>query len=117
MRTLLLAAAIVAAAVPAAGAAAQRLSGPGSGGAISHSPVRVHRGFDAGDEWRRDRDHRRGHLARGYWGYRDYQGDTLWRPDSFNDWWHERPRRSYPAWVARNLDCERLWWSGGDWRC
>ena len=31
---------------------------------------------------------------------RDYQGDTAWRADSYNDWWHERPHRSYPAWIA-----------------
>lgn len=48
---------------------------------------------------------------------RDYQGDTAWRPESFNDWWHERTNRSYPAWVQRNRDCQRMWWSGETLRC
>jgi hypothetical protein len=48
---------------------------------------------------------------------REYQGDTAWRADSYNDWWHERPHRSYPAWMTRNQNCERIYWSGGGWRC
>jgi hypothetical protein len=48
---------------------------------------------------------------------RDWQGDSAWRPDSFNDWWHERPDRSMPRWMANNQSCQRLWWSGGGWRC
>lgn len=48
---------------------------------------------------------------------REYQGDSAWRYDSFNDWWHERPQRSYPAWMSRNQNCERMYWSGGGWRC
>ena len=48
---------------------------------------------------------------------REYQGDSAWRSDSFNDWWHERPHRSYPRWVADNQNCDRRWWSGGVWRC
>jgi hypothetical protein len=48
---------------------------------------------------------------------RDYQGDTAWRANSYNDWWHDRTDRSYPRWVANNQSCERMWWSGGGWRC
>ena len=48
---------------------------------------------------------------------REYQGDTAWRVGSYNDWWHERPDRAYPRWMANNQDCQRLWWSGGGWRC
>jgi hypothetical protein len=48
---------------------------------------------------------------------RDYQGDTAWRSSSYNDWWHERPDRAYPRWMAANQDCQRMWWSGGGWRC
>ena len=117
MRTIMLCAAVLIAAAPAA-AETQIRSGPSWTGSGGHEMVRVHR--DHRGEWRRDgdRDRRRDRFARSYyWDGRDYQGDTLWRPDSFNDWWHERPHRSYPAWVARNQDCRRLWWSGGDWRC
>ncbi|HET9352375.1 MAG TPA: hypothetical protein VFO32_00105 [Sphingomicrobium sp.] len=48
---------------------------------------------------------------------RGYQGDTAWRAESFNDWWHERPNRSYPAWVQRNRDCQRPWWQGETLTC
>jgi hypothetical protein len=48
---------------------------------------------------------------------RDWQGDSAWRADSFNDWWHDRPDRSMPRWVRHNQNCERMYWSGGGWRC
>ena len=48
---------------------------------------------------------------------REYQGDSAWRSDSFNDWWHERPNRAYPAWVQRNHDCQRQWIQGNVLTC
>ena len=48
---------------------------------------------------------------------RDYQGDSSWRSDSFNDWWHDKPERSYPRWMVSNQNCDRMWWGGGAWRC
>ena len=48
---------------------------------------------------------------------REYQGDTAWKSDSFNDWWHDRRDRSYPAWLQRNQDCQRMWWDGSVLRC
>jgi Ni/Co efflux regulator RcnB len=123
MRYLLLgAAALFAAAVPAS-ADAQRGDRTGfNAGAGDHARdmvVRIHRGIDRGRDDDRDGRHHRGRFDRGdtYFGYREYQGDSLWGPKSFNDWWHDRPDRAYPAWVARNGKCERMWWSGGDWRC
>lgn len=78
--------------------------------------VFVHRGFGSGHgDRRRHRDFDGGFLI-GSWD-REWQGDTAWRPGSYNDWWHDRPDRAYPRWMARNQDCERLWWSGGGWRC
>ena len=63
------------------------------------------------------RDHRRHRRADGVVLYdRDYQGDTAWRSDGFNDWWHDRPERSYPRWLLSNHNCDRMWWSGGAWR-
>ena len=84
-------------------------------GAVSRATVTVHRDFGG----RRSDFHRR---HRGFDGVvylpdREYQGDTLWQPESFNDWWHERPERSYPRWLMKNQDCQRVWWSGGGWRC
>lgn len=40
-----------------------------------------------------------------------------WESDSYNDWWHDRPDRAYPRWIADNKNCDRMWWSGGVWRC
>lgn len=48
---------------------------------------------------------------------RDYQGDTAWRSDSFNDWWHDQPNRSFPRWMQNNQKCEREWWGGDVLRC
>lgn len=86
--------------------------------------VRIHRGADwgrdqrGGGDFRRDRDRREGN-GQGdvFFGYRDYQGDTLWRSGGFNDWWHDRPDRAFPRWVGTNQNCERMWWSGSGWRC
>ena len=122
---LILAAAAAASAVPAAafppagsGAAARSSDG-------ASSFVRVHRGHRDRDRDRdldrdRDRDRDRRDRYRGgdvYLPYRDYQGDTLWRVGGFNDWWHDRPDRAFPRWVANNGDCERQYWVGGGWRC
>lgn len=65
----------------------------------------------------RDRDRRRRHGDSILIYDRDYQGDTAWRANSYNDWWHNRPDRAFPRWMQNNENCERLWWSGGGWRC
>ena len=127
MRTMLLGfAASLAAIVPAAPAAAfDPTVSQFTDGATG---VTVHRarpgGFD-GDLRRdgrdRDRDRRDRRRDRGFDGFlvydREWQGDTAWRANSYNDWWHERPWRSYPRWVHNNSNCEREWQGGGVWRC
>ena len=45
-----------------------------------------------------------------------------WDPDSYNDWWNDRPDRAYPRWVQEQQargTCEpdRMWWSGSGWHC
>ena len=83
----------------------------------SHS-VKVHRGFDRGDRDRRDRrDRRRDRDFGTVFLDLEYQGDSAWRSDSFNDWWHDQPHRSQPRWVMRNRDCERQYWSGDSLGC
>ncbi len=131
MRGVLL---IIAAAVAtslSAPAAAQSGAGAGfspsasaSGQFSRSSDVRIHRGLGGRDRNRDSfgdfrRDDRDGRDLRGdtFLPYRDYQGDSLWRPDSFNDWWHDRPDRAYPRWLSTNAGCERMWWSGSGWRC
>ena len=59
--------------------------------------VTVHRGIRGGEFDRRDGRRLRGHSETVLVYDRDYQGDSLWRPDSFNDWWHERPAPGLPA--------------------
>ena len=114
MRVALLgvAASLAAVTLPApVGAQALAFSGQSSPSFSSGFPS----GFDGGS-----RHDRRRHRGFGYTVLivdREYQGDTAWRADSYNDWWHERPQRSYPAWMSRNQNCERMYWSGGGWRC
>ena len=84
-------------------------------------------GFAArsGDRWRGDRDRRRHGRARGAvavpWDWDDGEwakyNNRSWQADSYNDWWHDRPDRAFPRWVRNNDNCERMWWSGGGWRC
>lgn len=128
MHVLLIAAAAPLAAVvlSASPAEAQSRAGPGFAagpGAQMQGDAtpRAHR--DDGD---RDGHHRHRHrrlpqtVVIGDLGWNDawalYNNRTF-EHDSYNDWWHERPHRSYPRWVHGNADCDRLWWGGGVWRC
>jgi hypothetical protein len=77
--------------------------------------------FVSGDVRRGHRDGRRHRgsgdgVFVGGWGW-DSDVNRGWEPDSFNDWWHDRPDRAFPRWMQNNQNCERLWWSGGGWRC
>jgi len=117
MRALYLAAASLAAVtVLATPAQSQSSTASAFVGVPSHG-VTIHSGFGdfRGDrrDRRRDRDFG-GDVFIGEW---PQQGDTVWRADSYNDWWHDRPDRAYPRWLSTNSKCERLWWSGSGWRC
>jgi hypothetical protein len=48
----------------------------------------------------------------GYNDFGDYDANRSFDPDRWNDWWHDRPERSFPRWMARNQGCERPWYSG-----
>ena len=55
----------------------------------------------------------------GEWALYNNRG---WEPQSYNDWWHDRPDRAFPRWVQHSGDsgmCDqnRMWWSGAGWRC
>jgi hypothetical protein len=82
---------------------------------VSHS-MRHHRGDDRARHGRKDRND---DSFFGGWGYYDPDLNSSWRPDSFNDWWHDRPDRAYPRWVQHNDGCDegRMWQGGGAWRC
>ena len=53
----------------------------------------------------------------GYNDYGDYDANRSFDPDKWNDWWHDRPDRAYPAWMRRNQDCARMWYSGDVLTC
>ena len=80
--------------------------------------VRIHQGNKYARDWAGS-DRRRHHGDDGvFWTeYREYTGDTLFRPDGFNDWWHDQPHRNRPSWVMTNQNCDRQYWMGGAWRC
>ena len=122
MRKMLLGLAAVAAALTTIGtgsAVAQDRSAGGWSGSSSRQ------GEWRGDRDGGDRDHRRHHRdGRGdvvAWGWSDgewaYYNNRGFGSDSYNDWWHDRPDRAFPRWVHNNQGCERMWWSGGGWRC
>ena len=135
MRKMLLAAAasIAAIALPASAAQAQATIGvgiPSAKPSTMATPPSVDLGFGHfrggrhRDGDRHDRRDRRRHRDRdtvlfaGPWlGDGDWDGGRAWEPESYNDWWHERPWRAYPRWMSNNDKCQRLWWSGGGWRC
>ena len=132
------AAAVGAVSIPAIPAWAQVSAASGfaassGSGWSSGSGVAVHRGggrlsgFPGWTDARRHRDGRDGRHHRrrdgfdlpffygGDWGY--FDPNRSWEPDSYNDWWHERPARNTPRWVQDNGRCERMWWGGEGWRC
>ena len=121
MRTVLLAIAslAIAAPVPAAAQSATALQFSARSGSGHHGGgFGNHGGFDRRDGRRHDgRRNRGGDSVVYYDDYREYQGDTAWKSDSFNDWWHDRPDRAYPRWVGNNQNCERKWFAGDTLRC
>ena len=123
---LLLAALTAALTLSATPAAAQRTAGSGGHGNGTGMP---HDHFFAERCDRGDRFHRgdRGGCDHGDgWAYADgtwaLYNNRSWEPDSYNDWWHDRPDRAYPRWVTDQRmsgTCapDRMWWSGSGWHC
>jgi hypothetical protein len=71
------------------------------------------------------RTHRASAFCDGF-AYADGQwalyNNRSWEPESYNDWWNDRPDRAYPRWVQEQQargTCEpdRMWWSGSGWHC
>jgi hypothetical protein len=82
---------------------------------VGNSSVTIHSGM-TGSRDRNFRRHRNGDGSVLIYD-RDYQGDSMWRSDSFNDWWHDNPSRAYPHWMLGNQNCERQWYQGNVLRC
>ena len=125
MRALLLGLAAPIAAIPLTASPALALdppspmlvAGSAHGVTVHHGLPPQFRGDGRHDGRRHDRDRRRRNGDSVFVYDRDYQGDTVWRVNNYNDWWHDRPDRAFPRWVQNNQNCERMWWSGGGWRC
>jgi len=120
-------------AIPAAPANAQAYEFSPRVGAHSGG-LNTPREFRGGEGWRDGRiaDHRGRHERHGRHGrYRDrgdysfvyYGGEwARWNnrsfePESYNDWWHERPNRSLPRWTQNNRDCRQQYWTSAGWTC
>ena len=127
MRALLLAAAASLTAVTLPVTPALALDPAGMGfTSSSASGVTVHRGegfnhrrggFTVVGDRNRNRRVRSEVEMVTYGGEWALYNNRSWESDSYNDWWHDQPWRSYPKWVSTNQNCERMWWSGGGWRC
>ena len=103
----------------AAFAAGPAFTDSGGGVTVHHGMPGRHDGDRSrhrrGRDDRRDRD-----VVVGDWGYGGewaLYNNRSFEPDSYNDWWHDRPDRAFPRWMQNNENCERVWWSGGGWRC
>lgn len=46
-----------------------------------------------------------------------HYNNRAFSPDGYNDWWHDQPNHSQPAWVRNNQDCQRQWFAGDTLRC
>ena len=73
-----------------------------------------------------DHHHSRATVICDGWAYADGQwalyNNRSWAPDSYNDWWNDRPDRAYPRWVQEQhmrgtCTPDRMWWSGSGWHC
>lgn len=121
-RMLLAAAGAIAIALPTGGAQAQEWSGHRHGAFVG-----VPEGSSVERRLRHDcpGDRRCGFDRRGtsdvvldwYGGDWARWNNRTWEANSYNDWWHDRPDRAYPAWMRRNQDCMRRWYAGDTLGC
>jgi hypothetical protein len=95
-------------------------SGSGSLHTLRGRPPGGHGRFGGGGGFD-GRHSRHVHVDDGFagWGYYDgdYDANRSFAEDKWNDWWHDRPDRAYPAWMRRNQDCARPWYSGSELVC
>ena len=129
MRTHILGLAAVLAAASAVPAAAQTYNFTPSIGVHGGSGLPSPRAHGGHEGWRdgrtADRRDRRGRYPRYRYGngFAYYGGEWAlynnrsFEPDSYNDWWHERPERSLPRWTRNNGDCRQQYWTSAGWTC
>lgn len=110
-------AAMTVAAAPAAADPGVRVHYGNGGGGHGHDGNRHHR---RNDIFRDGNGVARGDatvISEWYGGQWALYNNRSFAPDSYNDWWHDNPQRSYPRWMQNNQNCQRQWWSGGGWTC
>jgi hypothetical protein len=121
-RLLLIAVAPAALLIPAAPGGAQNFTGSGFTTVTESHVPHVRRG-PTGDHVGVANRHRHRHDRSGVlidWGWNGdwaYFNNRTFEPDSYNDWWHDRPDRAYPHWMQTNQNCARMWYSGDTLRC
>ena len=90
---------------PSVNATVGTLGGSQPGSAFGYgSHGRSSRGGDGGGVW----------VNGGEWARHNNQA---FQSGSYNDWWHDRPDRAYPAWMRNNQNCQRQWYAGNTLRC
>ena len=73
---------------------------------------------DRDGDRRRSRDFCRSDVVMDWYGGEwALYNNRSWDPDSYNDWWHDRPDRAYPAWMRHNEGCPRQWYAADTLRC
>ena len=70
-----------------------------------------------GNRCRRNRASQTDVVMDWYGGEWALYNNRSWAPNSYNDWWHERPDRAYPEWMRNNQGCARMWYAGDTLRC
>lgn len=121
-RMLLAAAGSIAIALSAGGAQAQEWSGHHDGAFVGVPQAPSAQGRFRHDCFgdRRCDFNRRGNadvVLDWYGGDWARWNNRTWEANSYNDWWHDRPDRAYPAWMRRNQDCIRRWYAGDTLGC
>jgi hypothetical protein len=125
MKSMLLAAAgalaaVVLSSAPAQGREFRGGSAPvvGQQGFACNGFVRDGRSFHSGDRMRDRRAVCNSDVVMDvYGGEWALYNNRTWDSDSYNDWWHDRPDRAYPAWMRHNEGCQRMWFAGDTLRC
>jgi hypothetical protein len=94
--------------------------------ANNNPPVFSGGGFQVGfgngsfGDHRFDRRRSDGSSSGGVWvngGEWAHYNNRTFSADSYNDWWHDNPNHSQPAWVRNNQNCDRQWFAGDTLKC
>jgi hypothetical protein len=80
--------------------------------------VTIHSGFGFGGGGHRGSSS--GGTSGGVWvngGEWAHYNNQTFNSNSYNDWWHEQPSHSQPAWIRNNSDCAKPYFQGNVLTC